>query len=350
MAIIADVLSTVDSTAASVGASAYNDVATAVIPVFRVGAALLVAITGINLAIQAVPMTLRNGLSLMVRVALAAIFLSSYANFDAVYGALAETPSRLGSLVLAASTGATVTDLYGGLDELYSDALDLGQAVSENGSYISGALASLLMFLIAALMATVSIIVICSAKLMIAVLIVIGPLAIACTLFKQSAPVFEAYVKMALGFAFVPLLTAAMAGFTIATSKMLAPNPDTAETIGDIIGFVVVMMLGTGLMFMVPTLAQSIASTAIGLGQAASGTYQQAKSHSYGALAGARGMAEGVSGRREPKFGLSSAARREGHAAGTTITTGASAVGGGATAAARLAVSLAQKSVGKNGK
>ena len=74
--------------------------------------------------------------------------------------------------MLEAATGATVTDLYGGLDDLFGDALDLGQAVSENGSYISGALASLIMFLVAALMATISIAVICAAKLMIAVLIV----------------------------------------------------------------------------------------------------------------------------------------------------------------------------------
>tara|TARA_R110000737_G_C14623635_1_gene494152 strand:- start:10625 stop:11677 length:1053 start_codon:yes stop_codon:yes gene_type:complete len=350
MAIIADVLSAVDATAASVGASAYNDVATAVIPVFRIGAVLLVAMTGINLVLQAVPMTLRNGLSLMTRIALVAIFMSSYANFDAVYGVLAETPSRLGGTVLEAATGATVTDLYAGLDELYGDALDMGQSVSENGSFFSGAITSLLLFLIAALMATISIIVICAAKLMIAVLIVIGPLAIVCTLFKQSAPIFEAYVKMALGFAFVPLLTAAMAGFTIAASKMLAPDPDTAETIGDIIGFVVVMMLGTGLMFMVPTLAQSFASTSIGLGQAASGTYQQAKFHSYGAVAGARGVTEGMAGRKAPNVITSSAARREGHAAGSGISRLAGSAGGGAATAARLAVSLAQKSVSKNGK
>lgn len=349
MAIIADVLAAVTATSESVGATAYDTVSGSVLPVFRIGSVLLVAMTGINLAIQAVPMTLRNGLSLMARIALVFIFLNAYSNFDAVYGVLAETPSELGGVVLSAATGDTVTDLYSGLDELYSEALDLGQAVAENGSMISGAMASLLMFLIAALMATISIIVICAAKLMIAVLIVIGPLAIACTLFKQSAPVFEAWVKLALGFAFVPLLTAAMAGFTIATSEMLAPDPDTAKTIGDIIGFVVVMMLGTGLMFMVPTLAQSLASTSLGLGQAAAGTYQQSKAVSYGTAAGVRGLAEGLSGNKGSAIG-GSPARQVGAAVGSGINSAAGVASGGAVAAARLAVSLAQKSVSKNGK
>lgn len=50
-----------------------------------------------------------------------------------------------------------------------------------------GALAGLLMFLVAALMATVSIIVISAAKIMIGVLVIFAPVAIACTLFKVTA-------------------------------------------------------------------------------------------------------------------------------------------------------------------
>ena len=41
-------------------------------------------------------------------------------------------------------------NLYEGLDALYLKALDVGQAISQNGSYITGALAGLLMFLVAA--------------------------------------------------------------------------------------------------------------------------------------------------------------------------------------------------------
>ena len=84
---------------------------------------------------------------------------------------------------------------------LYLQALDVGQAISQNGSYITGALAGLLMFLVAALMATVSIIVISAAKIMIGVLVIFAPIAIACTLFKVTAPLFDRWVNLALGFA-----------------------------------------------------------------------------------------------------------------------------------------------------
>lgn len=339
MAVIAEVLSAVDSTASSVGGSAFGEVATAVVPVFRIGAVLAVALTGVNLAIQAIPMTLRNGLSLVIRIAVVWIFLSSFDNFNAVYAAISETPSRLGGTVLEAITGSPTTDLCEGLDGLYEDALALGQAVSENGSYISGALTSLALFIVAALMATISIIVICAAKLMIAVLIIVAPLAIVSTLFKPATALFEAWVKLALGFAFVPLLTAAMAGFTIAVSEVIATDIRNASTIGDVIGFVVVMMLGTGLMLMVPTLAQSLAQTSIGIGGVASSTYAQARTIARGAGAGTRGAYEGVTGAGKTTpyaYAGSSNERRMGRAIGTN-----------AAAAVRLAVALAQKSAGQ---
>ncbi len=119
------------------------------------------------------------------------------------------------------------------------------------------------MFLVAAMMATVSIIVISAAKIMIGVLVIFAPIAIACTLFKVTAPLFDRWVNLALGFAFYPMLTSGMAAFTIAIARDLTPaSLASVETIGDVLSFVVVMMLGTGLMAMVPTIAQSLASTA----------------------------------------------------------------------------------------
>ncbi|PLL10463.1 hypothetical protein C0V75_20340 [Tabrizicola sp. TH137] len=186
MAIIADILTQVDAAATAVGATAFDAVAAAIVPVFRVGSVLVVALIGINLMAQAVPMTLRNGLGLMVRITVASAFLSSWTNFNSVYGVLTNAPSEIGAVVMNAF-GDGSGNLYEGLDALYLQALDVGQAISQNGSYITGALAGLLMFLVAALMATVSIIVISAAKIMIGVLVIFAPVAIACTLYKVRA-------------------------------------------------------------------------------------------------------------------------------------------------------------------
>ncbi|MEO8243559.1 MAG: type IV secretion system protein [bacterium] len=299
MAIIANILGQVDAAAAAVGATAFSAVAAQIIPVFRIGSVLVVALIGINLMAQAVPMTLRNGLGLMVRIAVASAFLSSWTNFNAVYGVLTNSPSEIGAVVMNAFGGGA-GNLYEGLDNLYLQALDVGQAISQNGSYITGALAGLLMFLIAALMATVSIIVISAAKIMIGVLVIFAPIAIACTIFKITAPIFDRWVNLALGFAFYPMLTSGMAAFTIAIARDLAPaSIANVAAIGDVLSFVVVMMLGTGLMAMVPTIAQSLAQTATGLGGIAASTMRaggSAASYGRSGVAGGIGMGRGAAG------------------------------------------------------
>lgn len=174
-------------------------------------------------------------------------------------------------------------------------------------------------------MATISIIVIAAAKLMIGVLIIIAPLAIVSTMFKQSAPFFEAYVKLALGFALVPMLAAAMAGFTIATAVAVTPSDmSTVETIGDMVSFIVVMMLGAGLMLMVPSIAQSLAQTGIGLGAIAFSTYAQGKALGYGVASTTDSGARFARGATERAMGNSlardaTAPRRAGFASTNTV-------------------------------
>lgn len=265
MAIIADVLALVDTTVTGIAGETYADVVAAVLPVVSSASVLVVLLVGINIATQTVALTYANALSLLLRIVLVNIFLI-FGNLNSVYQALTNAPAELGAGLLSSLSGGTVGNLYEGLDDLYTRALDVGQAISQNGGYLAGALTSALMFLIAALMATITIIVLSAAKIMLAVLIAIASLAIACTLFKVSAPIFEGWVKLAIGFAFVPLLVAAMAGFTIATGQAVAP-PDlsSVESLGDAISFIVIMMLGAGLMVLVPSFANSLAATNIGL-------------------------------------------------------------------------------------
>ena len=96
-------------------------------------------------------------------------------------------------------------------------------------------------------------------------------------------------MNLALGFALYPMLTSGMAAFTIDIARGSDPaSLANVETIGDVLSFVVVMMLGTGLMAMVPTIAQSLAQTATGLGGAAASSFRTADSfQGYGRSAAA---------------------------------------------------------------
>jgi type IV secretion system protein VirB6 len=207
-------------------------------------------------------------------------------------------------------------------------------------SYITGALAGLLMFLVAALMATVSIIVISAAKIMIGVLVIFAPVAIGCTLFKVTAPLFDRWVNLALGFALYPMLTSGMAAFTIYIAEDLTPaSLASVETIGDVLSFVAVMMLGTGLMAMVPTIAQSLASTATGLGSIAASTFRTADSvKGYGRT----GIASGI-GAGRGAAGLDAGGRRPSDARLNGNTAGQ--IG---RSAVQTAVRLASRTSGKS--
>lgn len=301
MAVIETLLDAIDTTAATIGAVAYGNVADAVLPIVQVGGVLIVILTGINLMIQAIPMSMQNGVSLVVRLSLVVAFVSSFANFNSVYGVLTGAPAELGAIVLNQVTDGSVANLYDGLDTLYGRALDVGDAVSQNGSFLAGAIAGLVMFLVAAAMAVVSVIMIGAANLMIGVLIIFGPVAITCTLFKQSAPVFEAYVKLALGFAMVPFLAAAMAGFTILAAREIVPDDlSSMETIGDLTSFIVIMLLGTGLMAMIPSIASSLSQTGIGIAAAAAATYVAGRRGA--SLAGSAGKAGGQAASATGRF------------------------------------------------
>lgn len=332
MAIIADVLALVDTTVTGIAGDTYGDVVVAVLPVVSSASVLVVLLVGINIATQTVALTTANALSLLLRIVLVNLFLI-FGNLNTVYQALTNAPAELGAGLLTSLSGGTVGNLYEGLDDLYTRALDVGQAISQNGGYLAGALTSALMFLIAALMATITIIVLSAAKIMLAVLIAIAPLAIACTLFKVSAPIFEGWVKLAIGFAFVPLLVAAMAGFTIATGQAVAP-PDlsSVESLGDAISFIVIMMLGAGLMVLVPSFANSLAATNIGLAGIAA--------NASGLTRNAGGRAGGATAAAVWGFGSNMLGQKLPHNASRAMKTG-NALGMGARGTANMAMKLA---------
>ena len=326
MAVIADVLGMIDTTVGTVVADTYAGISDAVAPVVGVASVLLIILVGLNIATQTIPLNTRTAVGLGVRIVLINVFLD-LDNIRPIYSALVDAPARVGAGFLSALSGGAVTNLYDGLDGLYGRALDIGQAISEGGGYIAGPLAAVTLFLVAAAMAAITIIVLGAAKIMLAILLAVSPVVIACTMFKQTAPIFEAWVKLALGFAFVPLLVATMAGFTIAAGTAVAPGDLAAvETISDAISFVVVMILGAGLMALVPGFANSIAATNIGIGAIASRSagYPGAALRTGGAMTRGsdsfvRGAVEGSAGRSVSERGSGSA--KVGNYAARSVTT-----------------------------
>ncbi len=267
MGFIENVLGMIDGATASIASTAFDAIAEQLMPIFRLLAVLVVALLGINLAIQAVPMSLHNGVHLIVRIGLVATFLSNWTNFDSVYGVLTNAPSEIGGTIMA-SLGfeAAVDGLYAGLDQLYERSLNAGNAVAQNGSYIAGAIASIVVFLVAVFFSVICVVVLGMAKIVIALMIVLAPAALLCTMFKPTAGIFEGWPRVSIQAALVPLMMAAAAGVVIVIAQEVAPTDMASiESIGDMLGFLFVMMLGSILILKVPNLSEALASANLGL-------------------------------------------------------------------------------------
>lgn len=267
MGFIESVMGMIDGATAAMATTAFDTISGQIIPIFRLLAVLVIAMLGINLAIQAVPMTLNNGVNLIVRIGLVATFLSSWTNFNAVYGVLTNAPSEIGGTIMASlGFDAAVDGLYAGLDQLYEGSVNAGNAVAQNGSYIAGAIASIVVFLVAVFFSVICVVVLGMAKIVIALMIVLAPAALLCTMLKPTAGIFEGWLRVSIQAALVPLMMAAAAGVVIVIAQEVAPTDmASVESIGDLLGFLFVMMLGSILILRVPNLSETLASANLGL-------------------------------------------------------------------------------------
>ena len=292
MGLISKLLDLIDNTVALVGETGFMAIANMVVPVFQTGAVLVVALTGINLAIQAVPMTLRNGLSLIIRLTVVSLFLSSWTSFYTIYDAITNTPTRLGGTIMSTFTGSgDLENLNTGLDKIFGEAQKLANTVSQNGGWVAGAIASVVLLIVATLMSVIAVIVMGAAKLLVATMILLGPIAIAATIFKQSAGFFDAWVRVTLGASLVPVLVAAMAGFAIGASYAITGDmTGEPSSMADLVPILFVLILGTGLIFQVPSIASGLAQASTGLGAVAASTFYLAPRSVRAARSTVRGI------------------------------------------------------------
>ncbi|UFF01894.1 hypothetical protein [Pseudosulfitobacter pseudonitzschiae] len=133
MAIIADVLTMVDATVAGVAADTYDNTVAAVRPVVRAASVLVTILVGANLLIQSVELTRATIVALGLRLALVNVFLT-FANLSVPYDALTNAPAELGAGILNSLSGGTVGNLYDGIDDLYSQALNVVVRFTRNRS------------------------------------------------------------------------------------------------------------------------------------------------------------------------------------------------------------------------
>ncbi|TIL22207.1 MAG: type IV secretion system protein [Mesorhizobium sp.] len=214
-------------------------------------------------------------------------FATMWVNFQGIYTMLIEVPGDYVALMLKGVAltiesrnprildPARIKDVYSAMDEFTHATFQIGlDHLMPNVSiwkpakllreFFFGAL-----FLVVGLFFTAgSAIVVLVGKIGLAVSISLAPLAIIMLMMPQTKQYFESWTRFTVGFAVIPLLTGALMTVVLyVAGEIYAPSTNYN------LEFALIMIAATVLLYMIPTMASTLASAsvaAVGAGAAAS--------------------------------------------------------------------------------
>ena len=292
MGIVTTVFGNLDTAIQAAQDSAFTSMWIKAYPLFNGLAVVAVVLVGMNLWTQTIRMDLRNGLSLGVRIVVINALLTGTMDFMTIYNAITNAPSTIGGLIMNAVTSGGAGDpsasIYGGIDQIFTNFISVGNNMVANGGYIVGGLGSLALFAVGIIMAAMCIIIICSAKIMVGAMVFVAPFALASTMTQPTKWLFDNWLKLTMSAAMVPLVASALLGFVLVLyQNLVGPNLSTITSIGAAVNLILVGVIAIFLLSDVPTYAQTLGGAAIGL----SGIARNTTAVGLGAAAGAAGGA-----------------------------------------------------------
>lgn len=160
---------------------------------------------------------------------------------------------------------ANVTDIYTALDEFRHAIFYVADNIIHAFKLLKGSTykyipAAILVYIIGIIFTGASIVILLVAKLGFAIAMGLAPLAIAMLLFPQTKGYFESWLRFMGGFAVVPLLLASLMSVVITLAVNMQREDDIFK---GFMPFVLVSLAGLVLLFQIPALASSLASTSM---------------------------------------------------------------------------------------
>lgn len=260
MGLVTRIMTQLDATVANVGGRYFEATAAAVNPTLTVLVTLLFIIIGIFMAIGAFNMTGREGVQIIFRVGLVFLFVQSWSNFNVFYSALTDAGNTLAAKFFSiAGTGdLSGKDTYGAMDTFAKNMGDTTDDVLKAvGSIARGFLGAILYVFLAFLMAAY-VLIVGYAKIMIAFLLGVAPLAMVCTIFDKTKTYFEAWLGAFIGYLLYPVAASAIIATVVTVAGEQVIPKGKADTVDAMLGFFVVCIVGIGALFSIPKGVQHI--------------------------------------------------------------------------------------------
>ena len=228
-----------------------------------------------------------------VLLALVALFMQSWADFNGVFGAIEEGFEAIGNALLAGGLGAgeTTTSFPRELDNL-SENMGAYANVTAGRLNILGGMINALMFGAIAVFGALATLAMVASRVVLAVLVGLAPFAILATLTTQTKSYFETWLSGVIKVLMFPLILigifATILGMGNATIASI--DPDNIDTIGQITPVLTVLVLASFLVILSPLIVTLVAGDfALGAVTAVAGGALRRATGSAGRFAGGAG-------------------------------------------------------------
>lgn len=235
-------------------------------PLFISMAVLALVLGGYGIMTQRIRMNLSAGLGIALRIAVVAVFVESWSNYSSSFATLTDFPSEVGGIA-ANALGGTGGSIGASLDDILTKIADIATALGQNGGYFSGPLNALFLVIVGLLFAAIGVFVVISAQLMLAVMLIVGPVAVTATLNEKLSFLFTAWIKSTITAALIQMLAVIVIAVTSnAMQDAMPSNYETVSSMGAVMGVIFIGIVGVAFMAGVPGIAASLAGGGVQLG------------------------------------------------------------------------------------
>lgn len=256
MGLVTNILDSIDTSVQQAGRQMFENTATALGPTVTILMTLMIAITGLMIAIGAWRMNPKDALQIVTRIVMIFLFALSWTNFSVFYNALSNASGSLAlSFFDVAGEAANPSAAMDGFAASMADASD-GVAKSM-GSIMRGVLGAVFYVVLAGLMA-VYLLVVGFAKIMLAFLLGVAPLAMAATMFDKTKSLFEAWLSALIGYLMYPIAAAGVIGTVVSVASAQFRRQSEVDTVGQLLGFLVIVIVGILALKSIPQAASAI--------------------------------------------------------------------------------------------
>lgn len=257
--VVQSILGNLDLAINGAGQAMFTTTMGSIGPIVQTLMALLIVMIGLNMSLNVYRISMRESWQLVVRLCLILVFAFSWTNFEAFYLALTNLTGSM-ALQFFKTAGSTLgtTNPSAAMDTFGANMATTVDSVAQaQGSIMRGVTAALLYFMLGLLLAAY-VLVVAFSKIMIAILLGIAPIAISATLFEKTKNLFEAWLSAFVAYAIYPVAAAGVLGTVATVAKTAFVGSDNVSTIGDIVTFIVVAIVGAYSLKSIPQVATQI--------------------------------------------------------------------------------------------